>query len=99
MSGHPKFYELLKEMKETHDRKNHDYAGDDPLSNLRTFGFYGVVVRISDKFHRLKNFAKQDKLKVKDESIRDTLIDMANYALLAIILYDEEKQGNTRKSS
>ena len=39
-------------------------------------------------------FAKKEKLKVKDESIRDTLVDMANYALIALILYEEENKEN-----
>ena len=34
--------------------------------------------------------SKKEKLEVKDESIKDTLIDMANYALIALILYEEE---------
>ena len=90
--GHPKFYKLLSEMKTLYDKKNADYSGDqDPLANLREFGWKGGVVRLSDKYFRLKNFAKSGKLKVKDESIRDTLLDMANYALLTIILYEEEK--------
>jgi len=51
----------------------------------------GCCVRIGDKFSRIMGFAKKEKLKVKDESIRDTLVDMANYALIALILYEEEK--------
>jgi endo-alpha-1,4-polygalactosaminidase (GH114 family) len=76
--------------------KNHDYAGpDDPLDNLRDFGFVGVVVRMGDKFKRLKAFAKramkgEAHLAVKDESIRDTLRDMRIYATLAEIMLDEE---------
>ena len=51
----------------------------------------GVAIRIGDKFSRLMSFVKQEELKVKDESIRDTLIDMANYALICAVLYDEAK--------
>jgi len=79
--------------------KNHDYAGkDDPLDNLRDFGFFGVVVRLGDKFKRLKNFSlramKGDAhLAVKDESIRDTLRDLRVYGCLAEIMLDEESRG------
>jgi hypothetical protein len=52
----------------------------------------GCAVRIGDKFSRLMSFLKQEELKVKDESIRDTLIDLANYALICAILYEEEKK-------
>ena len=35
-------------------------------------------------------FARKERLQVKDESIKDTLVDMANYALIALILYEED---------
>jgi len=78
--------------------KNHDYAGDeDPLDNLRDFGFYGAIVRIGDKYKRLKNFVKRamrgdTTLAVKDESIRDTLRDLRVHSYLAEIILDEERK-------
>lgn len=74
--------------------KNHDYAGsDDPLDNLRDFGFFGVIVRLGDKYKRLKNFVIRAMrgnacLAVKDESIRDTLRDLRVYGYLAEIIFD-----------
>lgn len=92
-----RFYELLEEMKRTHDAKRHDYAStEDVFANFRHCeiagipAWKGVCVRISDKFSRIMGFAKKGKLKVKDESVKDTLIDMANYALIALILYEEQ---------
>ncbi len=80
-------------MREVHNKKNHDYAGDkDPLANFREFGWYGIIVRISDKYHRIINFTKKGVLKVVEESFKDTLLDLANYCLLAIILWEEEQQ-------
>jgi len=77
--------------------KGHDYSGQqDALGNLRRFGLYGIIVRLSDKFSRLEQFAKSGALQVKDESIRDTLRDIRNYAFLAQIFLDgndEEKNG------
>lgn len=90
--GDPRFYKLLKEITEVYSNKSHDYGGADPLSNLRDFGWKGVVVRLGDKFHRLKNFVQQGELKVKDESVIDTLKDNAIYSLLAIILFEQEKK-------
>jgi len=93
--GHPGYYQLLEEIKEIHSNKNHDYAGDDPLSNFRMCekmgvpARKGVLIRISDKFSRICNFAKKEELKVDDENIIDTLMDMANYSLLCILLYRE----------
>ena len=101
MSQSERFYELLNQMKDTHDAKRHDYANpDDVFANFRTCEMAGIpawkgcCVRIGDKFSRIMGFAKKEKLEVKDESIKDTLIDMANYALIALILYEEEENKN-----
>lgn len=88
-----RFRQLLAEMQAMTDRKNHDYAGpDDPLANLRKHGEYGVVVRMGDKVMRLEQFfapGSKRKLKVKDEKITDTCIDLAVYSLLCLILSEE----------
>lgn len=87
-------------MAEIHSKKNHDYAGDDPLSNLKLTetlgwlkGWQSIIVRLGDKYSRLLNFAKKQKLEVKDESFVDTCIDMANYALLCAITFIEADEG------
>ncbi len=95
LHGHPQFYKLLQEMGELHSRKNHDYSGDDPLSNLKSSveigipAWKGILIRLMDKWARLKTFAKKETLEVKDESIKDTLMDSAVYSLLCIIIYEE----------
>lgn len=72
-------------------KKSHDYAGvTDSLSNFRTFGWKGVVVRLGDKFNRVANFSKQEEMYVKDESVEDTLMDMINYASICLMLYRQE---------
>lgn len=91
--GHPKFYELLDKMAEIHSNKSHDYANlQDPLYNLRMFGWRGVVVRLGDKFCRLKSFYEKGEFRVNDENVKDTFLDTAIYALLGIILYEEENE-------
>ena len=86
-----KIKKMFEEDTELMLKKGHDYSGDgDCMSNLRDFGFLGAVVRIGDKFHRLKNFAKKGVLKVSDESVLDTLRDLRNYGFLAQLLYEEE---------
>ena len=97
--GHPRFYEILEQMKELHSRKNHDYAGtSDPLKNLRACErlelkpFMGVLVRLQDKWSRLEEFVKSGQLMVKNESVIDTLMDNAVYSVLAIILYEEQQK-------
>tara|TARA_Y100000289_G_scaffold3007_1_gene2837 strand:- start:159 stop:584 length:426 start_codon:yes stop_codon:yes gene_type:complete len=93
------FYELLNKMRIVHDNKRHDYASkEDIFKNFRTSelagipAWQGVAIRIGDKFSRLMSFVKQKELKVADESIGDTLIDMANYALICHILFYEMRR-------
>lgn len=102
-NGHPRFYEYLKRMASVHSAKNRDYSGDtDPLRNLRQCAdagidpWVGVVVRITDKVDRLKSFAKARAFAVKDEGIADTLVDLANYALLCLILFEEQQAAQKR---
>lgn len=97
LGGHPKFYDLLLHIAELHASKNHDYARTaDPLSNLKeceTFGipaWKGALVRITDKFSRIVQLAAGKNPRVKSEAITDTLMDMAVYALLTIILYQNQ---------
>lgn len=73
--------------------KNADYTGgsDDPFANFRQIGGLvqvpsiveiGFLTRMSDKMSRIGSFVTKGILLVKDESIEDTLIDLANYCLL-----------------
>lgn len=63
--------------------KNADYAIDtDPFRNFRMFGELGILVRMSDKLARLRTFSERGTLAVADESVRDTILDLINYAVL-----------------
>lgn len=68
-------------------RKNKDY-GD----AFAAYGVIGVIVRIGDKINRLININKNQINLVDDESMEDTLIDLHNYAALALILLRENKE-------
>ncbi len=94
------FNSIIDEMKKIHMEKNHDYDGNkNYLSSLKSSVRMGipawksVVIRIQDKLARLENFVISGKLKVKDESIEDTLKDLANYAILCLILYRDETRN------
>jgi hypothetical protein len=70
-------------------KKGHDYAGEqDCLGNLKRFGSHGIVVRLSDKFSRLEQYAKAGALKVSNESVIDTLRDIRNYCFLMQIFVE-----------
>ena len=78
-------------------KKGNDYSGkEDAMRNFRTFGWKGIVVRLEDKMQRLITFAKGDGVKVKDESLEDTLLDHINYACLCLIAYREEQGSNNQ---
>tara|TARA_Y100000389_G_scaffold183841_1_gene201705 strand:+ start:468 stop:737 length:270 start_codon:yes stop_codon:yes gene_type:complete len=66
-------------------KKNKDYG--DAFAN---YGTIGVLVRLSDKISRAVSISKSSVTLVDDESLRDTLIDLHNYAAMAIMLMDEE---------
>ena len=93
--GHPMFHQLLEKMGEIHDKKNYDYGGGEMLGNFmeaKKIGvdpFKAVLVRMTDKYARICSLAKRGTAEVEDESIEDTLIDMANYCLLAIVIRRE----------
>ena len=65
-------------------RKNQDY-GD----AFATYGTVGVLVRMGDKIMRLQNITNRGTTLVDDEKLRDTLIDLHNYAGMAVMLLDE----------
>ena len=76
-----KFASITNEMAETYARKNSDY-GDSFGQSVKEFGPVAGVVRISDKFNRLKSLLSGKEQKVNDESVLDTLTDMACYCIM-----------------
>lgn len=76
-----------------YERKNHDY-GDSFGQSFRDHGILAGVIRIEDKFNRLKTLAGGSEQKVQDESIRDTLRDMANYAIMTLLEMEVQNEEN-----
>ena len=98
--GSPRFMELLEEAKRTHFAKNAGYSGigsADPWKNFREAERFGVtpiqgcLVRMSDKFVRIGNLTHNPAADQVGEAITDTLLDLANYCLIAICLAEEEE--------
>lgn len=101
MSGHPMFSQVLKEMLEMHCRKGADYGtGEDIFANIRASeefgidGWKGSILRANDKMSRLKAFFLHGNL--KNESVEDSLLDLANYAVIALCLYREKQDAETK---
>lgn len=77
--------------------KGHDYSGpSDCWSNISDFGWQGILVRLGDKYHRLKNFVLQNNFKVSDETVEDTMQDLIAYSLLLLARYKYEKGSYTK---
>jgi len=93
------FLELLDEVRQLHLSKSQDYGSEsDPLANIRQGAEFvgiepwrGCLVRVADKVQRLKTFCKTGRL--VHEGVRDTLLDLSAYSLLAIVLFDEGKNA------
>jgi len=98
--GDPVYLKLLDEMRALHIAKSAGYAGDSPdkWANFRASSLFGVsafkgcLVRMSDKFIRISNLTKNPANDEVYESIEDTLLDLASYALIAICLRRQEKE-------
>ena len=93
------YFDLLDRMKALHSSKSRDYGSEhDPLANIRNGAVFvgiepwkGAMVRLSDKVTRLATFNRTGRL--EHEGVEDNLMDLASYALLALLLYREEHRG------
>jgi len=95
----PAFKQLLDDAWALHEAKNAGYAGEDnpdPWANFRMSEAFGIsaldgcLVRMSDKYIRVTNLRKRPENDKVSESIRDTLLDLAAYAYIAVCLMDED---------
>ena len=83
-----KFY--TDKLAATLQEKNQAY-GDSFTESVDKFGKTVIAVRLSDKFNRICNLIKRGELKENDESLEDTLLDMAGYSILALKYLKEYK--------
>jgi hypothetical protein len=83
-----KFDMLLGNMYETYKKKNHDY-GNSFDESLDKFGLVASAVRLSDKLNRFNNLINKENQ--VDESIRDTLLDAANYCVMTVMWLDKQQ--------
>lgn len=95
MTKDDKLKDLTNEILKIYREKNADY-GDSFSKSYKEFGIIAPVVRMSDKMERIKQLSKGEDIKVKDESLKDTLKDLANYALMLVIEMDLEKEEECR---
>lgn len=85
-------------------RKNADYTGgpEDAFANFTRVEAMGIatteqgfLTRMNDKMSRIASFCKNGELQVKDESVADTLRDLANYSILLLgFIEDKRRKSN-----
>jgi hypothetical protein len=93
---------ILDNMQSVYEAKDNDYSATGlPMGNLRKCedagidAWRGCLVRIGDKMSRLENFLKEKEYLVISEKAEDTVIDLANYAILMSCLIEEIKKPNS----
>ena len=98
LSPQQQFHAILSEMGETFDRKNKDYGQDsDPFANVRRSEQWGIppwigaMVRATDKVTRLQTYAQKGTL--ANEGVEDSLLDLAVYSIIALLLFREQEGG------
>lgn len=83
-----KFETIIKEMHELYKNKNSDY-GSSVNDTYQKYGMVSYLVRMEDKLNRARTLTQKQTQNVADEKLRDTLIDLANYTILAIMELDK----------
>lgn len=75
---------ICSELTALYERKNHDY-GDSFGKSFVEYGMAMPCIRLEDKLNRLKALTRNGNQQVSDESIDDTLMDLANYAIMTLV--------------
>lgn len=83
---------ICAELHEIYKKKNSDY-GNSFSETFEKLGIISAITRISDKYNRLCSLATKpkDEVQVKDESLIDTLKDMANYCIMTAMELEKDK--------
>jgi hypothetical protein len=97
--GTDSFIAVLEELRELHLRKTLDYGVDeDALANIRNSAdvinvpaYAACVLRMADKMQRLRAFFRRGQ--VEFDGVEDTLLDIAAYAAIALVVYREHRRG------
>lgn len=87
------FQEITKQMSETYERKNTDYGNSFAVS-VQKYGLIAALTRISDKFNRMENLILTHNQQVNDESLSDTLLDLATYCIMTTIELNHSNNKN-----
>lgn len=92
MNNVEKHKEICNYLNDLYAKKNHDY-GDSVHDTFLKYGLTSFLVRMEDKLNRARTLSQKEAL-VNDEKIRDTLLDLANYAIISVIELDKLCEGS-----
>lgn len=93
--------DICKRLRDIYIKKNQDY-GNSFDESLDKFGLIASATRISDKINRFSSLCTGEiKANITEESIKDTLMDLANYAIMTIMWIEEQENlsKNHKKGS
>ena len=79
-----RFKKVTENLLEVYIKKNADY-GDSFSKTIEKYGPIAALTRMSDKFNRIENLILNGKCEVKDESLADSLLDLANYCIMTYL--------------
>ena len=86
------FEDVTIQLRTLYDAKNRDYQ-DSFGASFQKWGLPMTCIRLGDKLNRLESFAQGRDMKVKDEGVRDTLMDLANYAIMTLVELDLQSKN------
>ena len=89
LERHKKWCDNLHALYEIKNKAYGDSFGD----TFDRLGIISAVTRITDKYNRLVNLATHPEIDENDESIIDTLVDLANYAIMTAMELEIEKEN------
>ena len=100
-SGSDRFHEVLSDMGAMHDKKQQDYGRPgDPFANVRASEDWGMdpwvgaMIRANDKIRRLQTYAQKGTL--ANEGVKDSFLDLAVYAIIAYVLFEEGEEATVK---
>ncbi len=91
MDQYEKHKKICDTLNGTYIQKNKAY-GNSFTDTFEKLGVISAVTRITDKYNRLVNLATNPNVDIGDESIKDTLLDMANYCIMTYMELDKEEK-------
>lgn len=76
--------QICSELTALYERKNHDY-GDSFAKSYEKYGMVMPCMRLEDKLNRMTQIVLNGNQQVSDESLEDTIVDLANYAIMTLV--------------